>query len=571
MLLCVLVPAAQALRSLLRRWRARPLTMRSECDVLVKFGGSAVTVKASFEKLNEASLASAAAAVASGGRKAVLIHGAGSFGHFQARKHSVSKGTAAPGFSWRGFGLTRASVCKLNGHVVNALLEAGVAAVGMPPFPTWVTRGKGVVAPAATSAGLDRVRAALAAGLTPVLHGDAVLDELQGCSILSGDTLMVLLARELSPNLAVFLTDVAGVYDSPPSQAGATLLRRIRVSPDGQMSFESGNGSTVETSTAAHDVTGGLEAKLEAAAQIARAGTPVVIVEAGTSHAEAALRGEVPEVCTLMTCEEGTAPAPAPPLEVSPDVDLVETLGLGAAVSKGAGEALITIAGYASLVDEVSARETTPALRRFRYGHVQGYCRVFTLVSIVNIRRGLASGSRLATATARPCADASLRVCLYEIPISELPALLERERRLRISCVNYVETRDSDDVGSALLFTEYSDGEYWRERCGSDAAVYESEVGRFYPGGLPIYRDDLLPVPQYVLRCVRAHALAGPAALANLLDQSFLGDGKTSLREHLRKELAQPASCPWADDEGEVLRAAIEDRLTSVNGRLIAL
>ena len=165
MLLCVLVPAAQALRSLLRRWRARPLTMRSECDVLVKFGGSAVTVKASFEKLNEASLASAAAAVASGGRKAVLIHGAGSFGHFQAREHSVSKGTAAPGFSWRGFGLTRASVCKLNGHVVSALLEAGVAAVGMPPFPTWVTRGKGVVAPAATAAGLDRVRAALAAGL----------------------------------------------------------------------------------------------------------------------------------------------------------------------------------------------------------------------------------------------------------------------------------------------------------------------------------------------------------------------------------------------------------------------
>ena len=41
-------------------------------------------------------------------------------------------------------------------------------------------------------------------------------------------------------------------------------------------------------------------AKLEAAIDIARAGTPVVVVEAGTAHARAALRGEVPDVCTLV-------------------------------------------------------------------------------------------------------------------------------------------------------------------------------------------------------------------------------------------------------------------------------
>ena len=32
---------------------------------------------------------------------------------------------------------------------------------------------------------------------------------------------------------AVFLTDVAGVYDRPPSQEGATLLESIQVQPDG--------------------------------------------------------------------------------------------------------------------------------------------------------------------------------------------------------------------------------------------------------------------------------------------------------------------------------------------------
>ena len=60
----------------------------------------------------------------------------------------------------------------------------------------------------------------------------------------------------------------------------------------------------------------------------------------------------------------------------------------------------LSIAGYASLMDEASARETMPSMSGFRYGVVDGYCRIFNLVSIVNIRKGLATGRRLATCTA---------------------------------------------------------------------------------------------------------------------------------------------------------------------------
>lgn len=290
LLLLLALPAAHALRTLLRRLRRPP----TACDVIVKFGGSAVTCKATFETLAEESLRSAAAAVANGGARTILIHGAGSFGHFQAREHGVSKGTSNSAFSWKGFALTRASVCRLNGHVVSALLDAGVAAVGMPPFPTWVTCGKGLVPRASANAGIARIRELLDAGLTPVLHGDAVFDEAQGASILSGDTLMVLTAQALKPRLAVFLTDVAGVYDRPPTEEGATLLARIAVGADGTLLC------ATSTSTAAHDVTGGLAAKLDAAAAIAQVGVPVVIVQVGTVHADVALRGEVPAVCTLV-------------------------------------------------------------------------------------------------------------------------------------------------------------------------------------------------------------------------------------------------------------------------------
>ena len=205
-------------------------------------------------------------------------------------------------------------------------------------------------------------------------------------------------------------------------------------------------------------------------------------------------------------------------------------------------------------MDEASARHTSPSLRGFRLGRVQGYCRVFNLVSIINVRRGLASGLRLATAVARPRTQSELRVCLYEIDISELPQLVAREARLRIGAVPYVS--DVGDVGVALLCSEYTDKEYLAERCGGRQSVYEEEVGQYYAGAL--YRDDLLPVPQYVLRCLRAQRLAGTEALANFLDASVLGDGRTTLRAHLCSELASDGAAEvWPVDELRALLSGV--------------
>jgi hypothetical protein len=212
----------------------------------------------------------------------------------------------------------------------------------------------------------------------------------------------------------------------------------------------------------------------------------------------------------------------------------------------------LTVAGYASLMDEESARLTSPSLRGFRLGTVSGYCRVFNLVSIVNIRRGLATGRRLATATARPVEGARLRICLYEIELSELPELLSREARLRIGPARYVS--DAGAAGEALLCSEFTDEEYMRERLQGSVKAYQDAVGQYYQGAL--YRADLLPVPAYVMLCLRAQRKAGADVLANFLDGSFLGDGRTTLREHLTAELeSEGAAAVWPVEE---LRAILQ-------------
>lgn len=141
------------------------------------------------------------------------------------------------------------------------------------------------------------VAKAIDSGFVPVMHGDAVLDAAQACTILSGDVIIRHLAEQFKPEFVVFLTDVLGVYDHPPTEPNAVLLREIEVREDGSWSvvkpkLENMN-KQAEITVAAHDTTGGMVTKISEAAAIAKLGIDVYIVKAATSHSLRALSGEL--------------------------------------------------------------------------------------------------------------------------------------------------------------------------------------------------------------------------------------------------------------------------------------
>ncbi|KAK9823957.1 hypothetical protein WJX72_006647 [[Myrmecia] bisecta] len=229
---------------------------------LIKFGGAAVTDKGCFETLNEPVLIQTAkhlSEVLSGeGRsQAVIVHGAGSFGHFQASKAKVAHGGWDGEVVRQGFVNTRLSVTKLNHLVVSALAAEGIPAVALSPAGSWITANRQVV-----EDGVAAVRSLLHAGLVPVLHGDCVLDDKQGCTILSGDTIIRTLAAQLRPEYVVFLTNVTGVYDRSPDQPGAVLIRHIDVASDGTWMARLPGTSSPDMASASHDTTGGMAAKI---------------------------------------------------------------------------------------------------------------------------------------------------------------------------------------------------------------------------------------------------------------------------------------------------------------------
>ncbi|EEC71534.1 hypothetical protein EE612_005924 [Oryza sativa] len=299
---------------------------------IVKLGGAAITNKGELESIDAASLRSACAqlrqAMSHGGAAGkvvgmdwsrrpgdptgpvvdveglsemgglgldsnfVVVHGAGSFGHFQASRSGVHKGGLHSTLVKAGFVATRISVTSLNQEIVRALAREGIPSVGMSPFACgWSTKQRNL-----ESVDASQIMLSLHVGFVPVLHGDAVLDELLDCTILSGDVIIRHLAQLLSPKYVVFLTDVHGVYDRPPSDPNAVLLREIAVDENGSWSIVKpalkGNKKGVEISVAAHDTTGGMETKILEAAAIARLGVDVYITKVGTEHSLRALKGD---------------------------------------------------------------------------------------------------------------------------------------------------------------------------------------------------------------------------------------------------------------------------------------
>ncbi len=228
--------------------------------IVIKLGGSVITDKDVEKTLRPDVLRDLARSIATIDEPLAIVHGAGSFGHKVAKATGVGSGPHVPE---RNGAVARisADVRELNLLVINALAEAGLEPVSIPPSSVCVASDGEVLSFAGDAAERWSAR-----GLTPVTFGDVVTDERMGVSIVSGDQLMRVFGRSLNARLAVFAADVDGVFDRPPAEEGAVLL--TDVVRDTAVSF-----GEVES-----DVTGALEGKLEWMFQMADEGIETWIV-----------------------------------------------------------------------------------------------------------------------------------------------------------------------------------------------------------------------------------------------------------------------------------------------------
>ncbi|MFA4877572.1 MAG: isopentenyl phosphate kinase [Methanoregula sp.] len=219
--------------------------------IILKLGGSVITDKSADCAVNLSSLAGIAAAIAQarpGG--IIIIHGAGSCGHPEAKRYHLDKGASAG--ETEGIWVTHRVVSSLNDEVVRALREKGVAAVGIHPFHTGVADNGRLL-----SFEHRHLEKMLALGMVPVIHGDVVMDLTRGACIVSGDQLVRYLALALQITSVGLATDVPGVLD------GDRIVPKITRGTMQKLHI----GNSTHT-----DVTGGMSGKLTELLELADAG-----------------------------------------------------------------------------------------------------------------------------------------------------------------------------------------------------------------------------------------------------------------------------------------------------------
>lgn len=187
--------------------------------ILVKLGGSVITDKSQLRNYRRSPTERLARELRASRGSLAIVHGAGSFGHIEAKKHGLHLGLKSEA-QLRYVASVQRDVRELNIKVLEALIDNGIRAVSVPPASAASFRDGEVLR-------FSKVPFAqvLDIGLTPVTFGDVVPDEGRGFSICSGDLMMLSLARAFRPRLVVFCADVDGVFDSDPKRGrGAELI-----------------------------------------------------------------------------------------------------------------------------------------------------------------------------------------------------------------------------------------------------------------------------------------------------------------------------------------------------------
>jgi len=220
-------------------------------SVILKLGGSVITDKSGDCAIDHARLREIAEELAAHREIAlVLVHGAGSCGHPEARRYRINEGLA--GDNVPGVYETHTAVSNLNTAVVTALRDAGVEAIAVHPFDLCLAEDGRLV-----SFETRHIAEMTEHGIVPVLHGDVVMDRLRGSCIVSGDQLVTRLAAALGSRRVGLATDVPGVL------ANDTVVPRIDRATAATLDV-GGSGKT--------DVTGGMRGKIAELLALADAG-----------------------------------------------------------------------------------------------------------------------------------------------------------------------------------------------------------------------------------------------------------------------------------------------------------
>ena len=231
---------------------------------ILKIGGSVITDKTKECSFRKQVMDNLAKSIKKANKQIILIHGAGSFGHIQAKKYRLNEGFSKQE-QLHGFAVTHEMVQSLNSMVLKSLQNNGIPAVSISPHSVLKLNNHKLA-----YMNYNVFEEYLKKKFTPVTFGDVVLDKKLSFSICSGDILAMALTNHFKPEKVVFAIDEDGLYTSNPKiNKNAKLIESTTI--DELKKFR----TFADTHA---DVTGGMGGKIATIRIISKLGIDTVLL-----------------------------------------------------------------------------------------------------------------------------------------------------------------------------------------------------------------------------------------------------------------------------------------------------
>jgi isopentenyl phosphate kinase len=221
--------------------------------ILIKLGGSIITNKEKPLTINKPAIRRITSQLRKVNEPLIIVHGGGSYGHYWSVKYDIH--TKPYRYSIKGVSVVKNSMVQLNQIILESFLESNLRPYCLPPTD-FIFADKPIVKKVKEIVKIANV------GLIPISYGDVMWFGKNKFYILSGDKIMGILSKILNPRLAIFVTNVDGIYSDLKTK------RLIR-------------GITVERPAIPEvtiDVTGGMSRKIKEAINISKNGIDVFFV-----------------------------------------------------------------------------------------------------------------------------------------------------------------------------------------------------------------------------------------------------------------------------------------------------
>jgi len=232
--------------------------------IILKLGGSVITEKSKIDTFRQETMDNLSSQIKRSGKKIILIHGAGSFGHILAKKYKLNEGFISEN-QMIGFAETQEKVQTLNNLVLKSLKKHKIPAVSISPHDILELNNHKL-----DSIDYSFFEKNLDKDIFPVSFGDVVLDKKLKFSICSGDLLILALAKHFKPEKVIFALDEDGLYTKNPKiNKDAEFIDEASLDDLEKLSAKLDNHA---------DVTGGMKGKIDTIKNISKLGIDTILV-----------------------------------------------------------------------------------------------------------------------------------------------------------------------------------------------------------------------------------------------------------------------------------------------------